>query len=223
MPVPKTFSAPGDETFPSLNGFAPSPEDSLLFAVWLMLTADDVNREAYSGRIYMGRPEYDPQTLTLTLPCQLVQVRVGNLRWEYFAGRGGKLTIDIGVAHIEPNNTSKINPDVVAPSITAETRLDRMRQILMHGTIYKATQERFTGKVIHPYLTPRNGDGTYGTPLVWLAEQGPDIEPTLRVTFPNKRVRSPEDEAKLLPGDFGVSYGWLARYTVNVRNRDTMQ
>lgn len=233
MAIPKTFSAAGDATFPALNGFAPSREDSLRFAVWLMLYADDVNRRAYSYdpndeakgvRITQGRPDYDPETLALVLPCQLVSVAVASSRFQFSTSKAGELEVVIGVAHIEASNSSTIRPDVDAPSLTAETRLDRVRQILMRGTIYEEDQDRF-GRVVDPYRTPRLGDESYDmSGARWLSLQAPDVTPTRKITFPNRRVRSDAELLALDPvRDFAVSFGWLARYTVAIGDRETMR
>lgn len=233
MPIPTTFSAPSDETFPALNGFEPSPEDSLRYAVWLMLMADDVNRRAYSYdpddaakgvRISQGRPDYDTDTLALVLPCQIVQVAVSAGRWTYSTSKAGTLDITIGIAHIEAANTSKLPLDVAAPPITAETRLNRVRRILMRGTLHRESTATNAGKVIDPYRTPLAEDGTYAAPLVWMNSDAPEVTPARRVSFPNKRVRNDAELLAMDPvRDFAVSYGWLARYTVSVSDRDVMR
>lgn len=234
MTIPKTFSAPSDETYPALKGFRPSQEDALRYAVWLMMMADDVNRRAYSYvpddptrgvRITQGRPDHDPETLSITLPCQIIGVALQSGRFTYSTSRAGELEIVIACAHLEATNTSMLRPDVDAPSLTAETRLDRQRQILMRGTLYKEGMESDQSRVIDPYRTPLKEDGTYDLSAVkWLSVKAPDITPTRKITFPNRRVKSDAELLALDPvKDFAVSFGWLAKYTVVVSDRDEMR
>lgn len=233
--IPKTFSAPADETYANLKGYVPSPEDSARYAVWLMLMADDVNRRDMSYvpdepergvRISQGQPDYDPATLALILPCEIVQVAVSSGQFKYDTNRAGELDVTIGVALLEPASSAKIGNDVDAPPLTSETRLHRIRQILMRGTLYDTKATTRDGALVDPYRSPRKEDGTYDLdgPAIWLCTKGPDITPTRKTTFPNRRVRSDADLAALDPvRDFAVSYGWLARYSIIVANRDTMR
>jgi hypothetical protein len=232
--IPKTFSAPADETYPALNGYVPSPEDSLRYAVWLMLMADDVNRRAYSYdpedeskgvRISQGRPDYDAQTLAIDLPCQIVDVSATAVEWKYSTSHAGELELTAGIALIEKPSSAKVLGDATAPDLTVHMKLDRVRRILMRGTLWREDINTQNGKLIDPYRTPLLDDGSYDMDAaVWLSVKAPDIRPARRQTFPNKRVRTDADLAALDPiRDFAVSYGWLAKYTVSVSDRDTMR
>lgn len=232
--IPKTFSAPGDATFPALNGFVPTPEDSLRYAVWLIAYSDDVLRRSYSYvpgddakgvRIFQNQPDYDPETLAMTLPALLVDIVVSDSRFTYSTSNAGEMQIVIGAAHIEAATSATIRPDVEAPSLLATTRLGRLRQALMRGTLYKDGMVTNKGRVLDPYLTPKNEDGTFDmNGAVWLTTMPPDIVPARRVKFPNRRWKTDAEFAALDPvRDFAVSFGLLAKYTVIVRDRDAMR
>jgi hypothetical protein len=234
VPIPKTFSAPPDTTFEALGGYVPSKEDALRYAVWLMLMADDVNRKAHSNvredadagvNIYQGRPEYDPLTLAIRrLPCQIVDIAPNDGRWTYETSHAGQLEIVIGIALLETANTSMLGSDVTAPPLTMETKLDRVRQILMRGTLWNDDMTTGDGKVIDPYRTALKEDGTYDMAgAKFIATLAPEIRPTGKRTFVNKRVRTQAEADALDPvRDFAVSFGWRARYIVNVPDRDLM-
>lgn len=236
MTIPKTYSAPPDETYPGLKGYVPSKEDALRYAVWLMLVADDVNRATHSNdpsnpaagvNIFQCRPEYDAGSLAIKrLPCQIVDTVVGQSTWLYATSRAGELAIVIGVACLEPVDTSTVRTDPDAPSLTMETKLDRVRRILMRGTLWKEGMETGDGKVIDPYRTARKEDGSYDMSTAsWLSLQPPEIRPASRVKFPNtnKPTKTAADLLQLDPvRDFAVSFGWLAKYPVVVNDRDTM-
>lgn len=234
MPIPLTFSAPDDETFPGMNGFAPSPEDSLRYAVWLLMMSDDAIRRLYSYdpddaaadvRIYQGRPNYDPQTLALTLPCMIVDVDVGASRFNYSTSGAGELEITIGIVHIEAPSSAKLGTDVDAPSLTAEAILSRVDQVLMRGTLYDEAADTRKAKLIDPYRSARNEDGTYDMATAkHITVKAPDITSARKATFTNRRVRTAEEAATLDPvRDFAVSFARRARYSVSVADRDTMR
>jgi len=235
VPIPKTFSAPADVAFPALNGYVPSKEDSLRYALWLMLVSDDVNRDAHSNvrgnpdagvNITQVRPEYDATTLAIKrLPCQFVDVKLPAGRWSYSTSHAGELQIVMGIVLLEAANTSALTTDAAAPPLTMEAKLERVRRILMRGTLYKAGMTTGDGKVLDPYRTPLNEDGTYNMSAAkWISVQAPDLKPAASVRFANRRVRSESELLALDPvRDFAVSSGWLATYTVNVSDRDATE
>jgi hypothetical protein len=232
--IPITFSAPTNATYPALKGFAVSPEDSLRYAVWLLMMADDAIRRHYSFapdnpaapvRITQGRPNYDPVTLTLTLPCMVVDVDVSATRFRYSTSGAGELDITVGLAHIEAADSSTLSTDVDAPSLTAEAVMCRWDQILMRGTLYDEAADTRKGKLVDPYRTPRKVDGTYDIAAAkWLNVTAPEITPARKLTFTNKRVKSQEELFALDPiKHSAVSYARRAKYTVSIGDRDEMR
>ncbi len=238
MPIPKTLSAPSDLTFAHLGGFGPSIEDSLRYAVWLMLYADDVNRQAYSYddddatqgvRIRMDRADPDPETGGMVLPQQLVGVAIGSGTFAYKTGAGAEKRITIAVMHVEASDSGRLDTDVTLPQISPEMRLARITEILMRGTIYSEDQLLFPERhvVVDPYYTPRNLDGTYDAAQIeTLTTRPPEVRPTAKRTFPNPRKlpRSEADAWQLDPvKDFAVAYGVLATYTIQATHRYDMR
>lgn len=231
MPIPKTFSAPADETFPALKGFAPSYEDSSRYAVWLMMYADDVNRRDYSYddddvskgvRILQNRPEMDPTTGQLSaLPQQVIGVSFSATRVTPETGRGAEITVEIALAHIEAMDSAWLDSDVDNPPPTVEMRCGRWRQILERGTIFEEDQSEETYALIDPYYTPRNLDDTYDTSqLVYLTTKPPTVRPTARQVLTKKWVRTEAELRALDPiRDFAVAYGVLATFQITVTDR----
>lgn len=235
MPVPVTFSAPADETYEALAGFEPSREDSLRYAVWLLMVADDVIRAHYAHdasdaaagqRIYQGRPAYDPQTLSLSLPCMIVDVDIASSRFEYSTSGAGKLSVVVGIAAIESSDTSLLSEDVDEPSLTAHAILARVDRALMRGTLYDEDEDATrSGRLVDPYRTPRNVDGTYQIPaLKYLNAESPEITTAQRVKFSNRFTRTSEELYGLDPvRDFAVSCARRARYEIEIARRDLMR
>lgn len=234
MPIPKTFSAPADETFPALNGYAPSIEDCARYAVWLMMYADDVNRKSYSFddddpakgvRIRQNRADMDPVTGALVLPQQLIGVRFDGSRFAFETGMGGEETVEIACMHIEAVDSSWLDTDVDHPPLTLETRCARWREILMRGTIFEEEQSEETYALVDPYYSGRNEDGSFDTSqLVTLTTKPPEVRPTARSVFPAKKVTSEAELWKLDPvKDFAVAYGVRAIFQIPVRDRRNMR
>lgn len=234
MAIPKTFSAPPDVTFPTLGGFAPTVEDCVRAAVWLMLYSDDVNRNAYSYednnpaagvRIRQGRADHDPATGAIILPQQLVLVAVASGTWRYSTSKAGTKRVTIGVMHMEAIDTSYVEVDVDAPSLTPEARLGRVEEILMRGTLYDEAEDSRDAKLIDPYYSPRNEDGTYDmSGAVFLSTKAPDIRPSARRVFPNRHVRTENELLALDPrSDFAVTFGLFATYDIDIANRENMR
>lgn len=235
--IPKTFSAPPDATWPHLAGYAPTFEDALRYAVWLMFVADDVVRNDYSyvtnnaadapqlTRIVQQNAHGDPETGALTLPQLVVGVAVPSLAWKFATGAAGQERVTIGLGHLEAVDTAWLETDVTKPPLTPETRMGRWREILMRGTLYAADREPHTSLVIDPYRTPRNEDGSYDMgQLKVLSNTAPDIKATTKRVFPNRVVKSEAELLALDPvRDYAVSYGLLATYTVDVRDRENLR
>ncbi len=236
MPIPKTLSAPSDLTFAHLNGYAPSIEDSLRYAVWLMLYADDVNRQAYSYddddetqgvRIRMDRADPDPETGGITNRQQLVGIAIGSGTFAYQTGSSAEKRVTIAVMHVEAADSGKLETDVTLPSLSPEMRLARITEILMRGTIYSEDQLLYPERhvVVDPYYSPRNPDGTYDVAQIQtLTTRPPEVRPTAKQTFPNRRVKSEADAWALDPVlHFAVAYGVLATYTIQATHRYNMR
>lgn len=231
MTIPVTFSAPPDETFPELNGYVPSLEDSIRKGVWLMLRADDVNRKAHSNdpedaaagvNIYQGRPAYDPDRLSIKrLPCQVVDIAPAGSDFRYLTANAGERIIIVGVSLLNAASTALLPEDA---SVTTEAMLSRVRSILMRGTLWKSDMSTNKGRVIDPFFAPRNEDGTYAAPppSAYLNMEGPDIRPSSPRYIQNRYVRTAKEAEDLHPvRDFAVSFGWRAAYRIIVGDRDT--
>jgi hypothetical protein len=235
VPIPKTFSAPADETFPALNGYAPTIEDSTRYAVWLMMYADDVNRKSYSFddddpakgvRIRQNRADADPVTGQLVLPQQLIGVRFDASRFTYETGMSGEETVEIACMHLEAVDSSWLDTDVDNPPLTLEARCGRWREILMRGTIFEEAQlQKETYALVDPFYSPLDENGFYDTSqMVTLTTKPPAVRPTARSVFPARPVKSEAELWKLDPvKDFAVAYGVLATFQIPVRDRRNMR
>jgi hypothetical protein len=226
--IPKTFSAPGE-------AYEPSIADAVRYAVWLMLVADNVNRRAYmydendearGVRIFQTQPEFDISTGRVTTPQQVVGNAISQASWKYATNNAGEIRITIGVAHIGAADSDFLSNDVNAPSITPETRLARVHEILMRGTLWREDQieeDAKRSRLVDPYRSPLDGEGLYEEgSITFLSTMAPDIRYSAKQTYPNprERLQSEADIYKLDPiRDFAVSYGLFATYTVDVRNR----
>lgn len=223
-----------------MNGYAPSIADCVRAAVWLMLIADDVNRNAYAYeevaamtsdmdtglvRIKQGRADHDPATGALILPQQLVLVAAASGTWKYSTSKAGTENVTIGIMHIEAADTSFVSNDVDAPSVTPESRLARVREILQRGTLYDGAATSRAAKIIDPYNSPLSEDGTYDlNEARFLCTMAPDIRYGAKSVFPNRHTRTEAELLALDPRtDFAVAYGLFATYSIDVANRENMR
>jgi len=226
MPIPVTFSA-------AITTEEPSPEDSLRYAVALMLAADDVNRKRFSYdredatkgvRILQSNPEVDALQKRIVAPQQVVMTALPNERWEPSTGGSGELNAFITVMVIRAPDTSYVPEDVSAPPITPEMELNRIKRILNRGTIYKADQPVTPYLIIDPYRTPRNEDGTYDEgALVSLTNQTPRIQVNAAQSFPFKYEATLKELLEFTPvRDFAVAYSLTAGWLIEVKDRTRM-
>jgi hypothetical protein len=233
--IPKTFSAPSDATFPALNGYAPSVEDCLRYAVWLMFYADDLNRKTYSYddadpakgvRIVQQDPMTESEDGVLTFPQQIIAVAVPNTKTKLQTGGAATQTITIAVLHLDKVRVDWLETDITAPMLTPEARMARWKEILMRGTLVDESYlTAESSVVVDPYYTPRNEDGTYdATQLKLLCARPPDITPAAKRTFPARPVSSEQEWWSLDPvRDFALSFGVFATYSVDLSNRGNMR
>ena len=226
MTVPKTFSAPGDE-------YAPSIEDSLRDGVWLMLLADDLTRKTYSYdpanadagvRILAGAGDVEPESKALVVPQLIVNVGIANNRLELGTTGDGEKQITIIITLLEKVDRSYLRPDVSAPPVTAETKLARIEQTLMLGTLYRAGILTERGRVVDPYNSPLLPDGTYDPATVRILNTRP---PAISRQRPfGVRRKPPDSEDDLFrvdpQKDIAVAYGVFATYTVTLADREDM-
>jgi hypothetical protein len=171
VPLPITFSPPGD-------GYVPSPADRLRDGIWLMLRADNVNRAEYSadpededrdderGNVHIfsdveGR-EGDQVKNFIIVPQQLVVVAPSRLQFQYETARAGKFAVTISIIFYEAPDTAFLTIDPENPPLTVHAKHERVRRILMRGTLY-ADPESLS--IDHPYSSNGQVVDPYGTPL----------------------------------------------------------
>jgi hypothetical protein len=230
--IPQTFSAPGD-------AYEPSVEDCLRDGVWLMLLADDLIRKSHSFdpenavagvRILAGAGNVEPGMNRLTVPQIIVNVGIGSNRFELGTTGDAEKTITIVILMLEKPDTSYLRPDVDAPPLTAETKLARLEEVLMRGTLYRLDEDENLivderGRVIDPYYSPLEEDGTYTPASVVFLNTGP---PSITRQRPfGVRRKPPDTEDDLFrvdpQKDIAVAYGVFATYTVTLNDRKNLR
>lgn len=230
MPIPKTLSAPSDSTFPALKGFAPSIEDRVRYAVWLMMYSDDVLRREYSYdeadaskgvRIRQEVADYDNESGGLILPQMGVYTGVSAGAIDPKTSMRAENRVVIVVMHYEAPTTARLETDVTIPMLTYESKLARTRAVLMRGTIFEEDQNEEATYLVDAYASPLLPDGGYDpAQIVTLTTQPPAIRPTVKRSIPNRTVKSEAEYWKLDPiRDYAVTYGLTATYSIEIKLR----
>jgi hypothetical protein len=221
--LPVTFSAPGDSYFPSV-------EDCLRDGVYLMLRADDVNRRAYSfdaddpamGVRISSEVERVDNNHRLLLPQQIVAVGFNSIRFQLELTNTGTQRITINIGFYEASNSEFLDVDLETPPVTVLSKMARVKEILFRGTLYKLGMESNNGRVVDPYNSPLNEDGTYDeTKIRELNRLLPEV-----VYAPPRAIalRKPTSEEDWLDPvrDLGVLYSLSATYVIDMQDRENM-
>lgn len=227
--IPKTFSATSAE-----DTYAPSIEDTVRDAVWLMLYSDEVNRRAYSYdddnpdagvRIFAGLAHIDPSDGRIVVPQQIVSVATSQGQWSYEPNSSGVKRVAIAIGHLESPDTKWLTVDVDAPQFTPETRVAHTAEIIMRGTLYAEGRTSEAGRIVDPYLSPLNEDETYDLDQIrLLSNKAPEIKQVAPVPVRRRPAKNSDDLFIADPvRDVAILYSLVVVYTVDVTNRENMR
>ncbi len=226
MPIPITFSPPGET-------FTPSIEDALRDGVLLVVRSDNVLRKAFSYddddptkgvRIFGGVAHVDPRDGRIVVPQLIGTVAIPSNSFRFSTSKAGEKSITIALTLLESPDTGYLDFDSAAPQLTPETKLARMESSILRGTLYIDGQTSNRGKIVDPYRTPILQSGLYDPARVrFLNELAPDIRRSSPVPL---RRKTPDPNEEFLPvdpvKDIAVAYGLLVTYTVTVNDREDM-
>lgn len=222
--LPVTFSAPGDS-------YEPTVADCLRDGVYLMLYADNLNRKTYSyddddpskGVRINSEVEQTDEDARLVVPQQIVAVAFGGTRFTLHTSSGGSLRITISIGFIEANDSASLDVDILSPPATVLAKMGRVEEILRKGTLHVAGMTTNNGRVVDPYNSPLNEDGTYDVSQI--RELNRNL-PEIQYAAPRaiRRIPPTEEETWLDPvRDIGVLYALTATYEIDMSDRENMR
>lgn len=239
MPIPVTFSAPGE-------AFATAAEDQLRYALWLAHLADN---------LMVGRYAYDPDNLSagvrivqkwtnastnagmLSLDQCIVSHFFTDSVWTYATSKQGTKRVLIGVEHLFPHTSAYASDDVDSMEETANAVCQRTEGIIMRGTLYQVDQDSNRGMLINPsspLFTAEDAPspeliGAYDPGTVRYINDGPPLRIFRRTEkIPTRPLTKKEREMDLTdverdhPELIGVSYGVFAEYEVRITDFEQM-
>lgn len=233
MPVPKTFSAPGEE-------FTPAVEDSLRYGGWLAHMADNLMWRRYANdrtkpnagaRIVQSwRNRRVEAGITSLWQLIITHEFLDSIYAAATAKRGVK-KVKIGALHVWPYDSRAASNDVDADELTANAVAERSERIFMRGTLAAPTWESNRGIIIDPFRSPRfTAEDAPEPELIGAydpdrAVRVNDMQPL--ISRRTERVTRREVDKDFNPfnstdDEWMVIYGVYAEYEVQITDSETM-
>lgn len=209
-----------------------------------MLRADNVNRAEYSaepededrdderGNVHIfsdveGRTGDEDQH-RIIVPQQLVIVGSSTLTFQYELSNAGKMPIAVIILFYEPPDTAFLEINPAEPRITVYAKMERVRQILMRGTLFVSGQTSADGAIVDPYETPLidegDDEGMYDPDEITYITN----DPPTRIAYGAPRAierkdwRRVQQEAETSEPvrDLAVAYSLIATYELEIKDRE---